>query len=39
MILIVRVIPITIENMFILPGFSIFDLNENMLNNTIINFF
>jgi hypothetical protein len=39
MIIIVRVIPNTIGKLLILPGFDIFDLDENMLNNMIIDFF
>jgi hypothetical protein len=38
MIIIVRVIRNTVEKLLILPGFDIFDLDEKMLNNMIIDF-
>ncbi len=39
MMIIVRVIPNTVEKLHILPGFDIFYRDENMLNNMIIDFF
>jgi hypothetical protein len=38
-IIIFRVIPNTVRKLLILPSFYTFDLDENMLNDIIVNFF